>query len=887
MPTPPTAQPTPFSKDVLGRYVCNGLDEALASTDISRSPDARMFDVIILGGGSFGSVCAQHLFTQDTTHSHRILVLEGGPFTIPEHVQNLPLFAGLNVPSATSIQDLRSQGQFGPDKPREEVWGLAWHSSTKFPGLAYCLGGRSLYFGGWCPQLLDAEMPPGRWPQAVRNDLDATYFAQASEQIGTDVTNDFISGPLHVTLRQMLFDGIQAGNVTEAIPLNQLPVHPPIQTDIDQLEAPLAVQSQTRSGLFPFNKFSSAPVLIRAARAAFSESAGNDFKKRLMIVPRCHAIQLLTENVVVNGQMLKRVHTLQTDQGSVPIPQGGVVIIALGTVESTRLALLSFGDVPNNQLGNNLMAHLRSNVTIRVPRSSLPGNLPQELMASALFVKGRHRYADNSPGHFHLQITAAGLGNLGTDSEAELFKKIPDIDTFDAFQNAHDQAVVITIRGIGEMQPDNPANQVRLDPEIDESGVQRSFVSLSDPAQGASPQSQKDRELWDAMDTATDQVAKIFANASDFEIFTGNGPVKVAPNADLRAVFPYTPGRRDGIGTTHHEAGSLRMGDNSATSATNSDSRLHAVANTYIAGPALFPSLGSPNPMLTGVALSRRLVDRLVAGGLMPSALPSIPDAGFTSLFAGTSASFDRWQVAGQGDFSLISGELVAEPGSDLGLFYLATQTFSDFLLKLEFQLGRIDDNSGIFVRFRNPRLPVPDRNLPGVSYPYNNQAYVGVDTGFEIQIDELARGNPNGLDEHRTGAVYGIPIGQNLGQQVYRRGTALVPGQWNTYEIEVRGNTYTVRLNGQQTTKFTNTDLFKGKSNITDPDSGYVGVQSHTGRLKFRNIQIMVLQPALVVGPGGIGVAERAAPVQMPIEEPEPEPALLEARKKASKKTA
>lgn len=292
------------------------------------------------------------------------------------------------------------------------------------------------------------------------------------------------------------------------------------------------------------------------------------------------------------------------------------------------------------------------------------------------------------------------------------------------------------------------------------------------------------------------------------------------------------------------------MGADAAISATNSDSRLHGGANTYIAGPASFPSLGSPNPMLTGVALSRRLGDRLALGGLMPSAQPSVPDAGFQSLFAGTAASFNQWQVAGTGNFSLSRGELVVEPGSDLGLLYLATRTFSDFLLKLEFKLGRIDDNSGIFVRFRNPRLPVPDRNLPGVSYPYNNQAFVGVDTGFEIQIDELARGNPDGLDEHRTGAVYNIPIGPNPGQQDYRRGPALVPGQWNAYEIEVRGNTYTVRLNGQQTTKFTNADLFKGKSNAPDPDSGYIGVQSHTGRLTFRNIQVMAMPPALAVGP-------------------------------------
>lgn len=886
MSTPRTAQYTPFSKDVLGRYICNGLDEALGSTDPAQSPNARMFDVIILGGGSFGSVCAQHLFTRDSTHSHRILVLDGGPFTIPEHVQNLPVLAGLNVPDATSIQDLRNQGQFGPDKPREEVWGIPWHSPTKFPGLAYCLGGRSLYFGGWCPQLLDAEMTA--WPQAVRDDLDANYFAQASEQIGTNVTNDFISGPLQEALRQILFNGIQAGHVPEAIPLNQLPVHAPIQTDIDQLEAPLAVQSTTRPGLFPFNKFSTAPLLTRAARAAYSESGGDDFKKRLMIVPRCHVIQLQTEDVIVNGQPLKRVHTVVTDQGPVPVAQHGVVIVALGTIESTRLALLSFGNVANaNQLGGNLMAHLRSNVTIRIPRNSLPGNLPQDLMASALFVKGRHQFADNSFGHFHLQITAAGLGNLGTDSEAELFKKIPDIDTFDAFSNAHAQAVVITIRGIGEMQPGNSANGVRLDPETDESGAQRCFVSLPDPSQPATPQSRKDRELWDAMDQATDQAARIFANGRDFEIFTPGGPIKVAANADLRAVLPYTPGRRDGIGTTHHEAGSLAMGANSAVSATNADGRLHAVANAYIAGPALFPSLGSPNPMLTGVALSRRLVDRLTTGGLMPSAQPSVPDAGFQSVFNGTAGSFDQWQLAGSGNFSLINGEMIVEPGNDLGLLFLATQNFSDFILKLEFQLGRIDDNSGIFVRFRNPRLPVPDRNLRGMSYPYNNQAFVGVDTGFEIQIDELARGNPDGLDEHRTGAVYGIPIGPNPGQQEYRRGRALVPGQWNTYEIEIRGNTYVVRLNGQQTTRFTNIDLFRGKSKANDADSGYFGIQSHTGRLKFRNVQVMELQPALAVGPGEIATAKKVAPMEIPVEEQEPEPALVEAKKKAAKKSA
>ncbi len=82
MATSSKPQDTDFTHDVLGRYVCNGLDEALKSTDTSLRPDARLFDVIIIGGGSFGPVLAQHLFTADKTRSYRTLVLEAGRFLL-------------------------------------------------------------------------------------------------------------------------------------------------------------------------------------------------------------------------------------------------------------------------------------------------------------------------------------------------------------------------------------------------------------------------------------------------------------------------------------------------------------------------------------------------------------------------------------------------------------------------------------------------------------------------------------------------------------------------------------------------------------------------------------------------------------------------------------
>jgi hypothetical protein len=81
MATSPTAQYTDFTRDVLRRYTCNGLDEAC--------PDVNPFDVIVIGGGSFGPIFAQHLLYHEPTRARRTLVLEVGRLVLPEHVQNL------------------------------------------------------------------------------------------------------------------------------------------------------------------------------------------------------------------------------------------------------------------------------------------------------------------------------------------------------------------------------------------------------------------------------------------------------------------------------------------------------------------------------------------------------------------------------------------------------------------------------------------------------------------------------------------------------------------------------------------------------------------------------------------------------------------------------
>src|SRR5262249_10241087 len=139
--------------------------------------------------------------------------------------------------------------------------------------------------------------------------------------------------------------------------------------------------------------------------------------------------------------------------------------------------------------------------------------------------------------------------------------------------------------------------------------------------------------------------------------------------------------------------------------------RLHNVTNAYIAGPALFPSIGSPNPMLTGVALVRRL-----GAHLMPDPPPAAPETGFTYLFDGSDAEFANWQMAGGGSFSRFGRAIIAQQdGRGIGLFFYVPQQFENFVLRLDFLLphprGDGNDNSGVFIRFRDPRLadPAPD----------------------------------------------------------------------------------------------------------------------------------------------------------------------------------
>jgi hypothetical protein len=383
---------------------------------------------------------------------------------------------------------------------------------------------------------------------------------------------------------------------------------------------------------------------------------------------------------------------------------------------------------------------------------------------------------------------------------------VPDVDFYEQLRSSTDTHVAIAIRGIGEIAAADFNNvaahpsRVDLDSATDEYGIRRASVTLT--------ATQRDNDLWTVMDAAMTQVMNVFANGQPIQLLQANASGGPA---------------HDGLGTTHHETGTLWMGIDSTKSVTDPDGRFHHTENLYAAGPCLFPSIGSPNPMLTGIAVARRTGDQIITPPVF------VADPGFEALFDGQ--TFGDWRMStirnqpgrdNPGTFLIRRGAFEAHPGTDLGMLWLNRPSPARYMLRLEWMMTALDDNSGVFVAFPDPE-----------QQNYDNTAYVGINFGFEIQIDELAR--PDNALIHRTGAIYSFKGPTDGPLNVHP------VGEWNSFEITVDPPDFTVALNGQVVNQFHFTgDPQSPQRGLpsTPQQPRFIGLQTHTGRVLFRRIQ-------------------------------------------------
>lgn len=770
--SPVEVQETSFSIDVLGRYICNTWDEATNN-------GGRAFDAIVIGAGMFGAYCAEKIYRIGNS---KVLVLDAGSLLVTEHVQNLSRI-GLNTAGAVKVTtNAEDPGT------RERVWGTPWHGNVAFPGLAYCLGGRSIYWGGWSPRLTEEDF--ANWNPEIKEYLISgpkKIYKKVEREIGTSETTDYISGPLYKELKKKFQTGIVG------------------ISSIDKIEeAPLAVQGNApASGLFSFDKYSSAPILTDAIREA---AASPDFDRRLFYVPKAHVVKLHTNGNTVNCIEVR----YDGQQKFLNISPKTAVILASSTVEATRLALESF---PTPLMGRNLMGHLRSNTVVRIKRSAISPSLPKKLEAAALLVRGSTPKA-----RYHLQVTAASID--GSNSEETMFRMIPDIELLDkmlASQNS--DWIVITLRGIGEMTGDKTdivgqptSSWINLSPfQTDQFGMRRAWVNLV--------ASSDDEELWNTMDKASLELALKLADNDPVNIqyfYNKNGSLN-APGAAWHNEPPpaslshdrNNPNNkvRDGVGTTHHESGTLWMGNDADTSVTDLNGKFHHIQNAYVVSSAIFPTIGSANPSLTALALARKTASA-VAKELTP-----LKEPGFEALINGTITKED-WQMVGAGQFKVFNH--IVETDGGTGLMIYKKEKFKDFILKVDWRVMSLTDNSGVYLR-------VPDIN------PDDPNWLQTANTGWEIQIDE--RGfdpitHSENIPTKLTGAIYDVSpvLVQNASRPVC---------EWNTFEIEVKQQGVKVKLNGQLVSQ-TNNDPSR-------PAEGYIGLQNHHpgSRVQFGNVRV------------------------------------------------
>jgi len=209
--------------------------------------------------------------------------------------------------------------------------------------------------------------------------------------------------------------------------------------------------------------------------------------------------------------------------------------------------------------------------------------------------------------------------------------------------------------------------------------------------------------------------------------------------------------------------------------------------------------------------------DALSIGASQDICSPVAGEAGYTGLFDGTLASFDKWKMSGPGSFGRITDDCSLRGSGGLGLLWYGAKKFESYSLKLDWKLVA-DHNGGVFVGFPDPA----------------NDPFIAVNKGYEIQIDATDAA------DRTTGAIYTFQ-----GATPAAVTAALNPvGSWNSYEIVVKGQTIKVVLNGTVVNQFTSTDPAR------DISTGFVGVQNHGAgeAVSYRNIRIKELSADLNV---------------------------------------
>jgi len=195
----------------------------------------------------------------------------------------------------------------------------------------------------------------------------------------------------------------------------------------------------------------------------------------------------------------------------------------------------------------------------------------------------------------------------------------------------------------------------------------------------------------------------------------------------------------------------------------------------------------------------------------LASMAQEVNDAGSVPLFNGLDLT--GWHAMGQQDWHAENDILWTE---GKGGWLRSDLRYADFVLRLEYRVstGAV---GGILLR----------------SAEQGDPAFTGLEFALNDDAGQLT-------DLHSTGSIYGavIPL-YSVGKKA---------GEWNQVEITFIGRRLTVYLNGNRIHKIDIDDpafVFAEKRPLSRvPNQGYIGLESHTKRVDFRNLRNQVIKP-------------------------------------------
>ncbi|MBN8227454.1 GMC family oxidoreductase [Corallococcus macrosporus] len=571
--------PTPGPQSPTGQRVMDHVF-FLSNEGWKEAREEKKYDLVIVGTGFCGLAVA-HRALEQNPHC-RILMLERGPFFLPEHFQNLPLpFVGtLGGMSETFPWTLAASTASGADGT------VTWQH-----GMVPFFGGRSTLWSAWCPRPKGQELQgwPGRTIAAAEENFaraeallqvhpaDKVDAHRSPEELRIIQQQRPVYGALQLTVQNLLAQGY-----------GQVP------TIYRTEPAPLASGDPDTNGI-DFQKYSTPGALLELVmnqRQLALENKG---------APLDVATECIVESIV---QQEGTATALMTSRGVLPL-NDAKLILAMGTLPPTTLVRNSFPQL--RRVGERFSAHFITSLVARVPRADLdPKGEFGSLELGACYVAGK---AQDWSQQFHIQLSAlsdrAPEHNAGT-----ALRYMPDVVATASMAQlqSSNEYVVFVCAVLGELDYRNPNTWFRAN-GADANPTTNSLLRVT--------VNESDQHTWNAMDQSTFEVLE--------RVLSPKGPDRVQYWHGSPDVGTWTSQRPDvkerRVDALVHESSTLHIGEDDSAP-VNLDYLLRGTKNVYVTGGALWPQGGSWNPTMTMVALAMDLAARLVPKHHGPAQMP-------------------------------------------------------------------------------------------------------------------------------------------------------------------------------------------------------------------------------------------------------------------------